>query len=217
MPDPNGLILGFDPGGKDKGKGKFGWSICSTDNGNLQPPLETGLATNARNALLQVQQALGRYSPHGDVPVLAAGVDAPMFWSDNGSRTVDDVLRKALRDKQFPTPGGTVQQVNSLRGACLVQGMLVGKYLHETWVLPITEAHPGAMEYLLRYSDQHKVTRMVEHVTAGIANGDQRDATLAAVVAWGMLHQPPGWRDLYPLERHPVQPFDTPVSYWMPI
>ena len=140
-----------------------------------------------------------------------------MFWSDNGSRTVDDVLRKALRDKQFPTPGGTVQQVNSLRGACLVQGMLVGKYLHKTWDLKITEAHPGALEYLLQYSDQPKVNRMVEHVTAGIANDDQRDATLAAVVAWAMLHQPPGWRDLYPLERYPVQPFDTPVSYWMPI
>ena len=86
MPESNGFILGFDPGGK----GKFGWSICRVSNGQLQQPLETGLADDAWDALLKVKQELGRYSPSGNPPVLAAGIDAPMFWSKRGNRTVDD-------------------------------------------------------------------------------------------------------------------------------
>ena len=213
MPKPNGFILGFDPGGI----GKFGWSICRVSNGHLQQRLETGLADDAWDALLQVKQALGRYSPSGNLPVFAAGIDAPMFWSNKGSRTVDNVVKDALKAKRFPTPSGTVQQVNSLRGACLVQGVLVGKYLHETWNLKITEAHPGALDYLLGYLNQPKVVGMVNHMTAGLADSDERDATLAAVAAWAMLHQSPGWQNLYELEYCPVQPFNTPVSYWMPI
>ena len=27
----------------------------------------------------------------------------------------------------------------------------------------------------------------------------------------------PGWQDLYLLEPRAVQPFGTPVSYWMPV
>ena len=210
MPESNGFILGFDPGGK----GKFGWSICRVSNGQLQQPLETGLADDAWDALLKVKQELGRYSPSGNPPVLAAGIDAPMFWSKRGNRTVDDVLRDTLKDS---LPKIRVLAVNSLWGAVLVQGMLVGKYLREEWRdLKITEAHPNALWYLLRHSEQSEVVKMVEHATTRLVN-DERDATLAAVAAWAMIQESPKWQNLYDLECDPVQPFDTPVSYWMPI
>ena len=210
MPKPNGFILGFDPGGE----GKFGWGICKVSHGQLQRPLKTGLADDACGALLEVKQELGRYSPSGNLPVLAAGIDAPMFWSKRGNRTVDDVLRDTLKDS---LPKIRVLAVNSLWGAVLVQGMLVGKYLREEWRdLKITEAHPNALWYLLRHSEQSEVVKMVEHATTRLVN-DERDATLAAVAAWAMIQESPKWQNLYDLECDPVQPFDTPVSYWMPI
>ncbi len=210
--EPNGFILGFDPGGR----GKFGWSICRVSNGLLQNPLKTGLADDACDALCQVKRALERHESPGNLPVLAAGIDAPMFWSPRGSRTVDDVLRCALTEKGLRT--ASVLQVNSLRGACLVQGMLIGRYLHETWGLKITEAHPKALKCLLyKHSKKREEVEMVKCATEGLTNDHKRDATLAAVAAWAMIHDSPGWQNLYNLERHPIQPFNTPISYWMPI
>ena len=45
----------------------------------------------------------------------------------------------------------------------------------------------------------------------------KRDATIFAYAAWAMLNEFRGWQDLYLSEPDPVQPFNTPVSYWMPI
>ena len=97
-----------------------------------------------------------------------------------------------------------------------MQGMLLGKYIQETWSLTITEAHPKALKHLLKHSEMSEAVEMVEQVTAGLAD-HKRDATLAAVAAWAMIHESSGWQDLYNLECHPVQPFNTPVSYWMPV
>ena len=211
MPEANGFILGFDPGGE----GKFGWSICRVSNGQLQPLPNTGLADDAWDALLKVKQELGRYSPSGNHPVLAAGIDAPMFWSQRGNRTVDDILRDKLKNS---LPKIRVLAVNSLWGAVLVQGVLLGKYLRDEWTdLKITEAHPNALWYLLRHSGQPEVVEMVEHAIAGLVD-DTRDATLSAVAAWAMIQESQlGWQNLHERECHPVHPFDTPVSYWMPI
>ena len=138
-----------------------------------------------------------------------------MFWSiTGGNRRVDEIVRKALKDKGFPgSIGGTVQDVNSLRGACLVQGILLGKYLHETYTLKITEAHPKALRHLLKESGQSgKINPLIKGL------GDhERDATLAAFAAWSMHEQSPGWRDIRSSEEDSVQPFDTPVRYLMPI
>jgi len=126
MPESTGFILGFDPGGI----GRFGWSVCSATPGTLVL-LQTRLADDAVGALHGVERAMESCDLQGTPPVLAAGIDAPMFWGEKGNREIDATLRRVLRETQFPTPGGTVQQVNSLRGACLAQGMLLGKYLHE--------------------------------------------------------------------------------------
>ena len=234
MPDPTGLILGFDPGGV----GNFGWSICETAGGKLQPPALTGLADDAWRAMDQVQSALP-----DNLPVLAAGIDAPLFWSKTGDRTVDVVLRQALRDNRFPASklGGTVQTANSLQGACIVQGLLLAKYLSETsWGLTITESHPRALCHLLHHMGQQD---MIKRLTAGLADYTQyatrclcgceeakkppsrladhkRDATLSAISAWAAIYPTlPKWKNLCDECHEPnrIMPFDIPISYWMPI
>ena len=214
MPEAIGLILGFDPGGANR----FGWSVCSAGADHLQQPLKTGLADDAWDALIRVKKAFRDFDLPENPQVLAAGIDAPLFWGRRRNRRVDDVLRQALKKNKFPTPGGTVQQVNSLRGACLVQGVLLAKYLRE-WdpQLPITEAHPKALQHLLRHSGQPEMTELAR-LTEGLEDREhERDATLSAIGAWAMYKKLPGWRDIYDQECRPVQPFDTPVAYWMPI
>ena len=94
--------------------------------------------------------------------------------------------------------------------------MLV-KHLSETWDLNITESHPKALHHLLTHSGQPEMVDMIRYLTANLASDHERDATLSAVAAWAMVLSLPGWRDLYEDEPCPVQPFDTPISYWMPI
>ena len=211
MPQSAGLILGFDPGGV----GRFGWSVCNATPEALAR-LQTGLADDAVGALHDVEKAIESCGLQGNPSVIAAGIDAPMFWGTKGNREIDAVLRSALRDTQFPTPGGTVQQVNSLRGACLVQGVLLGKYIQERWNVPITETHPKALLHLLSLPGQFDIGVRVTDLTRGL-NEHERDATLSAVAAWAMIRKAPGWRDLYAHEPNPIQPFDTPVGFWMPL
>ena len=180
-------------------------------------PSKTGLADDAWDALNQVKQAIKAPDLPGDPSVLAAGIDAPLFWGKKGNRAIDAILRQALKRSNFPTPGGTVQEVNSLRGACLVQGVLLAKYLRETWNPPITETHPKALQHLLRHSGQPEMTELAR-LTEGLEDREhERDATLSAIGAWAMYKKLPGWQNLYDRECCPVQPFDTPVAYWMPI
>ena len=210
----DGVVLGFDPGGRndDAPSGNFGWSICQIVGSRLRR-LETGLARDAVDALGQVHQELVR---QGHPRVLAAGVDAPMFWGQRGNRAVDDVVKQALQDIQVPVL--MVIAVNGLRGAVTVQGPLLGWHLRARWPgLPITEAHPTAMWKLLRQRGPADTVNMVRRLTAGIEAANERDATRAAVGAWAMKRRLPGWRDLLDVEPTPVHPFGAVVNYWMPI
>ena len=212
MPESTGFILGFDPGGK----GRFGWSICSEAGGLLQPCPKTGLADDAWHAICKVKEALP------DNPtVLAAGIDAPLFWSTKGNRKIDDVLDKAMRDTDYPPPkngGRIVQAVNSLRGGCVVQGPLLAKLLSETcWDLKITECHPKVLQWLLPLLGKSDTARMVRHLTAGLVD-HELDATLSAVSAWAAIHQKrTEWQNLYEEEVKrqgcPITPFTIPVGY----
>ena len=210
MPEQIDFVLGFAPGGKDR----FGWSVCKTDGDRLWR-FETGLTNDAQETIDRVKRTTDYHQQEGNPRVLAAGIDAPMFWSNRGNRAVDEMVRKALKNSGFPSwkVGGTVQAVNGLRGACSVQGVLLGKYLHQTYNVQITEAHPTALLHLLAALGQ---AGEIEPLIAGL-EAHQRDATLAAFTAWSMHKQSAGWRDLYPEESYPVQPFNTPVTYWMPI
>lgn len=208
------FILGFDPGGK---KG-FGWSVCTYDGCELRRH-ECGVANNAA----EVMPALARTLPPS-ANVVAAGIDAPMLWSCTGNRHVDVIIRQERRGrdlpigKGFPTKGGAVSAVNSLWGAVLVQGLLLGKYLHETYpTAVITEAHPVVLLRLLNTPALEPQLNPLHNLIADLTNAHKRDATIAAFAAWSMHTGAQGWRDLYPIEPCSIQPFGTPVSYWMPI
>ena len=128
----------------------------------------------------------------GDTSVLAAGIDAPLLWSSTNGRSVDDAVRQALRNSGFKPSklGGTVQHFNSLRGSCTVQGVMLAKFLREVWDVEITEAHPKAVEHLLRHSGQPSMVKMIDHLTHGLIT-HERDAVLSAITAWAMYRRLP--------------------------
>ena len=204
MSELEGIVLGFDPGGA----GRFGWSLCQTAGGKLLSPLKTGLASHAEDAFRQAQSAMESLP---GLKVLAAGIDAPLFWSRVGARKIDGVIREELKKNGYST--GTVIPVNSLVGACLAQGLLLAIRLNEIYKPLITEAHPTALRRLLKNLGQDEE---IKELTKGLID-HEFDATISAYAAWAMLNEFRGWRDLYLAEPDPVQPFGTPVSYWLPI
>jgi hypothetical protein len=132
------IYLGFDPGGA----GHFGWCVARESGSRTLPLIVLGIdvADHARDA---VEAAIG-HVPAGE-PVLAAGIDAPLIWSRIEGRKVEGELRCQIRRADSKTAEGTVQHVNSLRGACVVQGMMTAVFLREAFAgLPLSEAHPKA-------------------------------------------------------------------------
>ena len=184
MTDSTHIILGFDPGGKSNG-GNFGWCICvENDRGFLTRPPTTGLAKDAKEVTGKVKEALlaSGYNPS----VLAAGIDAPLFWSAKGDRQIDVTVQDALRDTGFPPNrlGGTPMTVNSLSGGVLAQGMLLGQYLRKEWTdLKITESHPTALKHLLKHTGQTEIYNMAQFLMRNLAEKTkhERDATWCAV------------------------------------
>ena len=207
MTESTNIILGFDP----SGRGNFGWSVCREV---AEPPhmvrVDTGLANDACDALDRVKAALPANSK-----VLAAGIDAPLMWSQRGNRQIDAIIRNALRGNPNAP---RVLAVNRLWGSVTVQGALLAKSLWETWGSPITESHPQALLCLLEHPQQAAILAMANGLISGLID-HQLDATLSAVAAWAMLHHErlPKWRNLYEPEPRLVQPFNTSVRYWMPI
>lgn len=211
MDEPVEVFLGFDPGGK-KGKGKFGWSICRYDSGEFEQ-LDSDVAKNAGEVVSRVKGALAP-----DECIVAVGIDAPMFWNVTGEdRVVDKIIRGAVKSKSVKS---SVIPVNSLQGACLVQGVLVGHTLCqqvEQFNAPITEAHPKVLRYLLKQSLGKKLfpAELYKHRKE---TSHQWDARTAAYAAWCMHRRAEGWRNLFKEEPDPFRPLGTtPVSYWMPI
>lgn len=192
------LVVGLDPGG-DKA---FGWAIVS---GTFDAPvfLEGGVCNSARSAIAEIEKHLT-----GDIA--AAGIDAPLFWSSSGDRRVDAHVRRLV----CSTGGhaGTVSHVNSLQGACLVQGVIAAHLVKDRWpAAAITEAHPKALL---------KVCAEVQYVAALPdlqGSGDHlRDAALGAVSALAMLERRASWQDLAALESEPMYPMGVQAAYWFP-
>ena len=153
MSERSGIILGFDPGGK----GRFGWSICYAGPDDLTL-LRTGVSSDTQGAFDEVIESIKSLDIPGYPDVLAAGIDAPMFWSTAGDREVDQALRKALPLGQK----NTVLHINSIPGSCLVQGALLGKLLHERYGADgfrITESHPSALFQFLEDRGSHRNSR----------------------------------------------------------
>ena len=207
------IYLGFDPGGKNS----FGWSVCF---GQSQPLriIDTGVSGNAEEAM---EAALGRIPLEG--VVVGVGIDAPLFWTKTGESLVDNQVRKAITELGALSPGGTIQQINSLRGACLVQGVLLAHFLYEHFPkASITESHPKALLCLLGIANKGKQSVKVVDLSKYVEfnkkdpQEHERDAVLGAFTAFAQRQKLKGWVNLFERETEPVIPFNYQVGYWMP-
>lgn len=207
------LFLGFDPGGA----GAFGW--CVADGTNL--PLQIvarGVALHAQDAVQKAQAiTAGR-------PIDGVGIDAPLFWRIDGDRNVDQFVRNEIVRRG--ARGGTVNSVNSMRGSCLVQGVLAGMLTRQSLGghIKLTESHPKAALWLLGIAVPGTPTSAI-HLgqlqtyfvgnTQG-ASDHERDAAIGALSAFAMTASLQGWHDLVPLEANPVTPIQGQLAYWLP-
>jgi len=208
------VLIGLDPGGADA----FGWCVA-TDTGAL--PLRVrkfGVADDAAGALASAVAELQDENP------VAVGIDAPLFWTTDGDRAVDAYVRSRIC--ALGASGGTVGHVNSLRGACLVQGMLAAVLGGERFAgLRVTESHPKALLWLLGMANRNTQPRLV----TGAALRDhiafegqreplehERDAALGALSAWAMMTGATAWQNIAPKDARKISLILSP-EYWVPI
>jgi len=192
------LAVGLDPGGA----GAFGWSIVSLTETQLQ--LEaSGCVGGADEAIVAAQQRLNG-------PPDAVGIDSPQYWVTRGDRQADQIVRQML--VQAGGRSSTVLHVNSLMGACLVQGALAAQLARLAWPeASITEAHPKALRRISRAAAD-----FIESLGHTICSDHERDAALAAFSALHGVRRDPAWRDLRAVERGVWFPTESAVSYWFP-
>ena len=193
------LLLGFDPGGVKS----FGWATLHIGETGTLVSLKTGVVSTAPEAVREA----GQNAPTAPAGV---GIDAPLFWVQQGDRRADSHIRK--RVVAAGGQSGTVSSVNSLRGACLVQGVLTARLVAASWPTAIvTEAHPKALLRLHaeaeRFVAAHVSSDHKEHA---------RDAALAAFAAWAAVIGHQGWCNLVLAESGPFFPGGKEVSYWFP-
>lgn len=108
-------LLGFDSGGQRR----FGWTVFNIGDSGISVSLRTGVCSNATSALHSAN-GVDRAVP------CAIKIDAPLFWAAAGDdRQADTRIRKLVRAAGGSS--GRVSHVNSVRGACLVQGVLAAR------------------------------------------------------------------------------------------
>ena len=210
------VVLGFDPGGEKQ----FGWCVASGAADGKLVLRSNGTASHAAGA---VEMALREAQKCG--VIAAAAIDSPLFWNLSGDRRADMTVRAAMRRIGAVNLGGTVQHVNSLRGACLAQGMMAAHILRDKMPsLRLTESHPKALLWLLEVATPQRPVReiRIDHLDKFIQCDSsalcehERDAAVGAFAAWAMLNQRSGWRNLYTDEDGVFAPV-SPIEYWMPI
>ena len=214
MDEPVEIFLGFDPGGATKTA--FGWCVCTQDADGHLEKLASGVGHYAGEVVAAV---LGELDGLPLAKVVAAGIDAPLFWNRQGElyRNADAIIMEA--NCRNPV------SINGLYGAVVAQGPLLAALLRQHFVnFRITEAFPGALRDLLKARSADKsLPAELERYKADLKRSEKDsenhewDALAAAYAAWCMHRQAPGWRDLFPEEPDPVLPLGTLVSYWMPI
>jgi len=207
--------LGFDPGGA----GAFGW--CLAQGTSL--PL-TVLALGTGNHAHDATDAALKATKQIKAQLTAVGIDAPLFWRPDGDRRVDRWIRQRI--VSLGAPSGTVNAVNSLRGACIVQGMMAALILRTRHPgLPVTESHPKAMLWLACVSNKDNppsritLSELGQYFTGQLdgASDHERDAALGALSAWAMSTNATGWQNLYAQEHDPISPLEPAPGYWMPM
>ncbi len=138
---------------------------------------------------------------------LGIGIDAPMWWSsiEGGGRLADAAIRR-----KYGIQSGTVQSVNSLRGAVVAGGPLLALRLRESFPeLPITESHPKALLHALGFDGETFAKR---YKIQDMWNDEhQRDAAIAAVCAREGFQGK--WKTNLADSRNPSE--QDPRSYWL--
>ena len=189
-------LVGMDPGGQNA----FGWAVLEFRKGDYRL-LASGTASGVPSVFRCVNQVL-THSP------VAVGIDAPLFWVPEGDRRADQVVRRMVCAAGGSS--GTVSHVNSLRGACLVQGVLAAIEAHKHWpTAKLTESHPKAL--LLASS---AARRFAERLNLSVEH--ERDAALAAFSANALIGQAEDLHDLVKLDENAIFPGGKPVAYWFP-
>jgi predicted nuclease with RNAse H fold len=192
------FYIGFDPGGNEA----FGWAVLRTQ-GTITELVKSGTCSDA-HAASEAAKIFATSAP------IAIAIDAPLFWVNAGDRKADARVRKMVCAAGGSS--GTVSHVNSLRGACLAQGILVTKIAVESWPNAlVTEAHPKA---LLRVSPATR--QFAGSLSKQTANEHERDAAIAAYTACAFAEQREGWHDLSLLETNPFFPAGKSAVYWFP-
>jgi predicted nuclease with RNAse H fold len=196
-------VVGFDPGGKNA----FGWAVLSYTDNQLTF-LASGICSNARDSL---RAADGKCPSHP----IAVGIDAPLVWSESGDRQCDQKVRSLVISRTAATRkrvSSSVSHVNSLRGACLVQGILIAAFSGRKWPSArITEAHPKALRWI--FPD----LPLPRSCPEGLKERDHElDAVIAAYTAFHYAQKTEGWSDLYENETPRFEPCPHPVAYWFP-
>lgn len=191
-------FIGFDPGGIHA----FGWCVLHVEGHANTPNLLTGTCSNAASAVGAVRNAASNTPSR-------VGIDSPMYWSPSGDRAADRAVRKQVISAGGSS--GTVGHVNSLRGACLAQGIMAGELIRKLWPsIPITESHPKA---LLRVCPE--ASSFVDKFN--FVNEHERDAAIGAYSALLWDDNSDGWRDLRQIEQDPFDLItDPPPAYWFP-
>lgn len=196
-------VVGFDPGGKNA----FGWAVLAYADNQLTF-IASGICSDARDSL---NSAAGK-CPSDPI---AVGIDAPLIWSESGDRQCDRFVRGLVLRKTASTgkrAGSTVSHVNSLRGACLVQGILVAAFSAKKWPsAKITEAHPKALRWIL------PEVPLPSSCPEGLIEKDHElDAVIAAYTAFHYAKETEGWSNLYKKEIQQFKPCAHAVAYWFP-
>lgn len=206
------VYVGFDPGGI----GRFGWAVLEEDGLTWR---SSGVCDNALEAIENASEFVG-----GD-DVTGIGVDAPLYWRMSGDRQSDKYVRNAIGNGKGRK--SSVMHVNSLSGACLVQGVIVARLALKNWTAAcLTEAHPKALRAIIDSEVHELESRKPCNETRCRSKHDdacdhERDAGIAAYAAYAMCSKRIGWIDLAEREEREVGgeiewPVSKGVKYWHP-
>ena len=182
--------VGADPGGKKN----FGLAFLDVAGEQL-------CCATVSSVDEAVEKILQRGAP------LGLGIDAPMWWSscEGAGREVDKKIRR-----RYEILSGTVQSVNSLRGAALVGGMMLVLRIREKFPdTRITEIHPKALLRAYKLDGSGFAKRFI--IPTKWDNEHERDAAIGAVCARE------GFEGRWPFDmaqqRHKSE--QDPSSYWL--
>lgn len=191
-------FIGIDPGGKNA----FGWCVMEADSASrVYDIVGTGTCSEVSDVISAIKRVC-------TTQPIAAGIDAPLYWSRIGERLSDRKIRTAVN--KAGSHSSTVGHVNSLRGACLVQGVLAAVALVEIWPqIAITESHPKAL--LAVWPDAKSFVQRFD-----FNNDHERDAALGAYAAFAFNSKWDGWINLAELEENKFVPSGGRIVYWFP-